>query len=161
MQPFTVFIQLTPEDLVRTYLRIVFRRPLVILFTLMAIACLMIRGVDVLTPVDPLVVELIPWPFVLFPVVILIMNVIRANTTFKQSPRLRDGVEYQFSEDELRGKAVDSEWTYKWSAFVKSKETSRYLLLYPTKRSFEILPKEKFTEEQLNFIRVKASKHSI
>jgi|GEM_PF-2300003 hypothetical protein len=161
MLPFTVHVQLTPSDLRSIFLRKTFRRPLVLLFSLLAVAYLVIQGIAALTPVDPVYTYLLPYPIVIFPVIMLLATFFRAYVTFKGSPRLSGGVDYTFSEDELRGKAVDSEWAYKWSAFRKNEETSNYLLLYPSKATFELFPKKFFTEEQLNFIRVKSGKYSI
>jgi hypothetical protein len=161
MLPFTVRVQLAPADLRPIFLRITFRRPFVILFSFLGVAYLLIQGIGAFIPLDRVYTDLLPFPFVLFPPIIALMTIYRAHLSFKNSSSLREGVEYIFSEEEVRAKGVDTEWTYKWNAFRKNKEMSNYLLLYPSKAGFEVFPKKLFTEEQLNFIRAKTGKYRI
>jgi hypothetical protein len=133
----------------------------VLLFSFLGVAYLLIQGIGALISLDRMYTDVLPFPIVLFPPIIALLAIYRAHISLKNSPSLRAGIEYVFSEEEVRAKGVDSEWSYKWNAFRKNKEMANYLLLYPSKAGFEVFPKKLFTEEQLNFIRVKTGKYRI
>ncbi|HWK07936.1 MAG TPA: hypothetical protein VNS58_30115 [Puia sp.] len=161
MQPFTINNLISLEDYRYIVLRKTFKRPVTILLTVFGLAAIVINILSELKMVDGPITNLFGWPYMLFPFVVVAMAFYRAKVGYNSSARLKNGIDYTFSETELRAKAVDSEWAYQWGAIVKTEEMGKYLLVYSSKTNFELLLKEKMTEDQLNFIRVKTGKYSI
>jgi hypothetical protein len=161
MQPFTIHIHISPDDFRSIALHRIFRRPVTIVLMALAFLCILLNVLAFFGIIDGAVSAEIPLIYLLFPVVVVGLALFRAMASYKSSARLREGIDYTFSEEEVRAKAADSEWAYKWSAVQRSAEMKKYFLIYVTKTSAEILLKEKLTAEQMEFIRIKASKYSI
>jgi len=161
MLPFSITNRLTVGDYTRILLKKTLKKPSTIFLCLLGLASLAAHLLSWAGILPLTIKDWLPWVFILFPAIVPLITIYRARAIYNASQRMKAGVFYTFSEDSLYAKAVDSEWTYEWKAIIQFEESRRFLMLYPTATTAEIIKKEYLNPEQIDFIRIKTSEFAI
>src|SRR6186713_1794728 len=161
MLPFSITNRLTVGDYTRILLRKTLKKPSTIFLSLLGLASLAVHLLSAAGILPLSARDWLPWVFILFPLIIPLITIYKARAIYNASRRMKEGVFYTFSEDSLYARAVDSEWTYEWKAIIQFEESRRFLMLYPTATTAEIIKKEYLNPEQIDFIRIKTSEFAI
>lgn len=161
MSPFHITNKLSQSDYSGILLKKTFSRPGMIFLMTIGLIALAANIINAFGGLNKDVLAFFPWALIIFPFLVPLMAIYRARRIYKTSARMQAGVQYTFTENGVTAKAPDSEWTYEWSAILKFEESTKFLLLFPTISTAEIIKKDLLTKEQIEFIRIKTGKYSI
>ena len=155
MQPFTILNRITKADYVNLVLRKSYKHPLTIIMTTIGIGMLIfaiLGSLGVIQASDNLIFQ---FAFGLMVLILPFITKMQATKNYNGLPRLHEGVQYTFSDNEINCQGNNFSSTFSWNSIIKAEEISKFLLLFTGKNVAEILNKDAFTNEQLSFIKAK------
>ena len=156
MDNFTIRTKITPKEYVKAMYIGMYKRPLIIIITLIGLYNLTTVVLDHLHIIhfytERPVFEMCAGLFLLAaPSIIVLM----AFQHFKSNKNLTDFVTFTFGESGVTVQAITYKAEYSWPHIVKQKEISKFLVLYHSKKAGNFIDKTTLTTEQLNFIKSK------
>ncbi len=159
MQSFTTITLLTKKEYIQFFYRETYRKPAIIVFTLLALYIIVADILDFGNILESS--DYFSWMgFVVAPM-ILVLPTIQAFVARKNMfarPCFQHPLCYTFSDDAVNIKGEGVETTFTWQHVFKIKESGGLLLLMVGKKIGHIVKKDGLTQEQIDFIKSKVVK---
>lgn len=138
----------------REYLELMYRRAIIIVFTIGAFLMLLIIIVNAtgLYRFQTNVTSQIT--FIFFIIVLLpIVVYFSAKRNYYSNKRLQETIDYEFTNQKMNisGESFSSE--INWSKTFKIEELKKWFLIYQSKQVANLIPKSDLTEEQISYLR--------
>ena len=157
-QPFTIVNKISKQDYINLIFKKSYKHPIYIIVTIVGVLmlCVAILSFMNLIPMQdsskPPIFQLI------FGIVALILPFIvkmQAGKIYDNSPRLQEDVQYTFSDSEIKCSGKDFSSSFSWNQVIKKEEIGKFILLLTGKGIGEIIDKQAFTPQQLQFVKSK------
>jgi hypothetical protein len=156
MDDFTIITRFTKSDYTRFLYREIYKKPLIILATLVGLYLFVTSVLSYFQIENPYTKD--PFFDLVLGIIILLgptIMVFIAAKGYMSNPSLQHDVEYTFNNDGVNVQGLTFKSELMWAHIIKLKETKKFLILLSSKRLGNFIDKSKLTPEQIQFIKSK------
>jgi hypothetical protein len=159
MENFSITTKLAEKEYAKVTLLLLYRKPVVIVESLVGLYFLAAACFDSLRPID--LYSDVPVVGILLGIFLLLLPALAVFSLLKQfrsNVSLQHEITYSFNEEgmQLQGRTFKAE--FQWMHIIKQKEAGKFLILYHSKKSGNFIDKTKLTDEQIRWIKSKIPK---
>ena len=156
MEDFTITTRLTTKEYAKIMFVGLYKKPGFIIVTILGLYFVTTVILDYFKIVsfytDTPYFEIICGLFFLFsPTLIVIISV----RQFISNPSYQHDIKYTFSENGMTMQGLTFKGEFVWTHIIKQKEIGKFLILYHSKKTGNLIDKSKLTFDQLQFIKAK------
>jgi hypothetical protein len=158
MENFSITTRLTEKEYAKATLLLLYRKPIVIVESLVGFYLIVAAGFHSLRLIDlysdvPVVGILLGIFFLLLPA-IAVFSLLRQ---FRSNVSLQQEITYSFNEAGMQVQGQTFKGEFQWIHIIKQKGAGKFLILYHSKKSGNFIDKTELTDEQLRWIKSKIS----